>query len=104
MRILYDLSPPISPALAVWPGDTSPTREVLLDLAKGDSVTLSTLRTTVHLGSHVDAPLHYGLNAPDIAACALERFVGLCEVVRLAARPGREVTPEMLDVILEKYK
>lgn len=98
MRILYDLSPPISPALAVWPGDTPPTREVLLDLARGDSVTLSTLRTTVHLGSHADAPSHYGLNAPDMAECALGRFVGLCEVVRVAATPGGAVTPEMLPV------
>ncbi len=96
MRILYDLSPPISPALAVWPGYTPPSREVLLDLARGDSVTLSTLRTTVHLGSHADAPSHYGLGAPDMASCALGRFVGLCEVVRVMPGLGGIVTPELL--------
>jgi arylformamidase len=96
MPILHDLSPLISPALAVWPGDTPPTREVLLDLARGDSVTLSTLRTTVHLGSHADAPSHYGLGAPDMADCALDRFVGLCEVIAVPAGPREQVTAAML--------
>ena len=96
MPILYDLSPLISPTLAVWPGDTPPTREVLLDLARGDSVTLSTLRTTVHLGSHADAPSHYGLGAPDMADCALDRFIGPCEVIRVPAGPREQVTAAML--------
>jgi arylformamidase len=71
----------------------------LLDLAKGDSVTLSTLRTTVHLGSHADAPSHYGLGAPDIAECELDRFVGPCEVVRLSVGRGEQVTASMLPPI-----
>ena len=61
---IIDISPPITPALAVWPGDTPPSREVLLDLERGDSITLSTLHATVHLGAHADAPGHYGKGAP----------------------------------------
>ena len=49
--MLYDITPPITPDLAVFPGDSPPTREVLLDLARGDHVTLSTLRVTVHVGA-----------------------------------------------------
>ncbi|NBO91269.1 MAG: hypothetical protein EBV06_02970 [Planctomycetia bacterium] len=41
--MIYDISPPISPRLAVWPGDTPPTREVLLERRRGDNITLSTL-------------------------------------------------------------
>jgi len=55
-QILYDISPLITPDLKVWPGDTPPSREVLLDMKKGDSLNLSTLHATVHLGAHVDAP------------------------------------------------
>ena len=58
--MLYDITPLISPRLAVWPGDTPPSREVLLDIGRGDNITLSTLRATVHLGAHADAPSHYG--------------------------------------------
>lgn len=90
--MLYDISPRVSPALGVWPGDTPASREVLLDLARGDSVTLSTLRATVHLGAHADAPSHYGLGAPDIADRPLDLYLGPCQVVRAAAGPGVRVT------------
>ncbi|NOT08465.1 MAG: kynurenine formamidase [Gemmatimonadales bacterium] len=94
--MIYDISPPISPSLAVWPGDTPPSREVLLDLARGDSVTLSTLRATVHLGSHVDAPSHYGRDGRTIEAQPVERYIGPCEVMRVPVARGATVTPGLL--------
>jgi arylformamidase len=94
--MIYDLTPPISPALAVWPGDTPLTREILLDLARGDSVTLSSLRATVHLGAHADAPNHYGEGAPDIASRSLDYYLGPCEVMRVRVAAGGLVTPAML--------
>ena len=66
MRILYDITPAISESLKVWPGDVPPQRDLLLDLERGDPVTLSALHATVHLGAHADAPSHYGLGAPSI--------------------------------------
>ena len=60
--MIYDISPPISPDLGVWPGDTPPRREIVLDMKQGDKLTLSALHATVHLGAHVDAPVHYGLD------------------------------------------
>ena len=62
--MIIDISPPLNASLAVWPGDTPLSREVLLDMARGASVTLSTLRATVHLGAHADAPSHYGKAPP----------------------------------------
>jgi arylformamidase len=94
--MLYDISPRLDPSLAVWPGDSLLTREVLLDLEKGASVTLSTLRATVHLGAHADAPSHYGAGAPDIAARPLELYLGPCEVMRVSADRGSRVTGAML--------
>lgn len=79
--MLYDISPIISPRLNVWPGDTPPSREVLLELARGDSVTLSTLRTTVHLGAHADGPNHYDAKGRDIASMSLEHYLGPCRVL-----------------------
>jgi len=88
---LIDISPRITPKLAVWPGDTEATREVLLDLARGDSVTLSTLRATVHLGAHADAPSHYGVDGPSIEARDLALYVGTCRVLCVAARRGERI-------------
>ena len=86
--MLFDISPLIGPALGVWPGDTPPSREVLLDLRRGDTVTLSTLRATVHLGAHADAPSHYAADAPSIEARALDYYLGPCQVVRVAPARG----------------
>jgi arylformamidase len=92
--MLRDITPRITPRLSVWPGDTPPSREVLLDLERGDSVTLSTLRATVHLGAHADAPSHYGKGAPAIDVRPLDLYLGPCRVVRVAAAPGARIGPE----------
>jgi arylformamidase len=84
MRQLYDLTPPIDGALRVWPGDTPMGREVLMDMERGDSITLSTFFGTVHLGAHADAPSHYGLRAPSIDQRALDFYLGKCQLIRLA--------------------
>lgn len=63
------------------------TREVLCDMARGDNITLSTLRGTVHLGSHADAPSHYQRDGETIEQAALDVYIGACHVVE--ARVGR---------------
>jgi arylformamidase len=95
---IYDITPPISPSLAVWPGDTPASREVLCDMARGDNITLSTLRATVHLGAHADAPSHYGADAPAIDQRSLDYYLGPCQVVRIAVAPGTRIPPESLSV------
>jgi arylformamidase len=92
MRI-YDISPLASPALAVWPGDIPLSREVQLDMRQGDNLTLSRLRATVHLGSHADAPSHYGLDASTIDQCDVSRYLGPCEVIRVSPRRGGRIVP-----------
>jgi arylformamidase len=88
--LIYDITPPVTASLAVWPGDTPPSREVLCDLKRGESVTLSTLRATVHLGAHADAPSHYSIAAPAIDERALEYYLGPCQVMRVnVARNSR---------------
>lgn len=91
MSRLFDISPTISARLQVWPGDTPPSREVLLDMARGDNLTLSTLRTTVHVGAHADAPSHYGRDAATIEAVDLTTYLGECAVVRIDARRGSRI-------------
>jgi arylformamidase len=95
-QTIYDISPPITTTLAVWPGDTPPRREVLQEPSRGDSVSLSTLHATVHLGAHADAPSHCGAGARSIDEQPLDLYVGPCRVVRVAARPGERIGPEAL--------
>jgi len=94
-RIL-DISPTVSPRIGVWPGDVEFSREVALDLEKGDNLTLSALRTTVHLGAHADAPNHYAKGGAGIGARSLEPYLGPCQVVTAKVERGGRVTPDML--------
>ncbi len=92
---IIDISPALTPNIAVWPGDTPLTREVLCEIERGASITLSTMRATVHLGAHADGANHYGAaaganGAPAIDAMPLERYLGACHVIHadVARVPG----------------
>ena len=96
---IIDISPVISPRLGVWPGDNPYSREVLLDTERGDHITLSTIRSTVHLGSHADASNHYGTQAhgaTGIDRMPLDRYWGPCRVLGLVPGDyrGRRIGPE----------
>jgi arylformamidase len=94
--MIYDITPPVSERLGVWPGDTPPRREVLCDMKRGDNLTLSTLHATVHLGAHADAPSHYGTNARSIESRDLDFYLGPCQVMRVEVARGARVTRAML--------
>lgn len=94
--MIRDISPPITAGLKVWPGDTPPSREVLLDMQRGDHLTLSTLHTTVHVGAHADGPNHYGADARAIDAQPLDLYIGTCQVIRVDVAPATRVAAEHL--------
>ena len=62
----------------------------------GANLTLSTLRATVHLGAHADAPSHYGRDAASIDQVRLEAYVGPCRVVRVDVARGTRVPPSAI--------
>lgn len=95
MRLL-DISPPITPRIAVWPGDTPFSQEWLCRIDQGANLDLSTLHTTVHLGAHTDGPSHYAAGAPGIGERPLEPYLGPCEVVHVAVGRGERIRPEHL--------
>jgi arylformamidase len=93
--MIYDITPPITPRLAVWPGDTPLSREVLCDMKHGDNITLSTLRATVHLGAHADGPNHYGRDAAAINERRLEHYLGECQVIHVDVARATRITRDM---------
>jgi arylformamidase len=90
---LIDISPLIDPALHVWPGDTPFSRTVNMDMGRGDNITLSEIRTTVHVGAHADAPSHYVAGGADIASVPLESYLGRCVVMRVTGSRGQRIMP-----------
>ncbi|MFQ5589787.1 MAG: cyclase family protein [Phycisphaerae bacterium] len=102
--MLYDISPPVSGDIDVWPGDTPVSRHVLSDMSRGDSLTLSTLRTTVHVGAHADAPNHYGVGSPGIDERALDYYLGPCQVVRVRTARGARIGPADIRVAVDAQR
>ena len=93
---LIDISPVVDAAIAVWPGDTPYVRTVNTDMAAGENLTLSDIRSTVHVGAHADAPSHYVATGEDIASRSLHYYVGPCVVLHVEGARGRRIVPEDL--------
>lgn len=101
MRI-WDISEPIEPASATFPGDTPFAQEWVARMEKGASCNVSTIRMSVHVGTHTDAPLHFDLAGADIASVPLTKYIGRCRVVDVRGEgspsliPAHALTPAML--------
>jgi arylformamidase len=67
-----------------------------MEIERGDNVTLSTLRATVHLGAHADGANHYGTDAPAIDERSLDYYLGPCQVVRVSVSRATRITPSIL--------
>lgn len=77
---LWDISPTLHEGIAVFPGDTSFQREILLDTQKGDPLGLSWIKTTLHAGAHADATNHYHAKGKGIEERELRDYFGPCFV------------------------
>jgi arylformamidase len=81
---IHDISPPVSVNIAVWPGDVPLSLHHTLSRERGDAVQVTEIRSTVHLGAHADAPLHYLDGGADIGHVPLEAYLGPARVVEVA--------------------
>lgn len=95
--MLIDISPVVDASIGVWPGDTPFARNVNVDMGAGANLTLSDIRTTLHVGAHSDAPSHYLASGEDIASRSLEYFVGRCNVLRVAVGRGERIMPQHIE-------
>ena len=78
---LIDISQPMSADLAVFPGDTPFSIRKVMSMSDGMSCDVSTITTTLHAGTHSDAPNHFVAGAPGIDEVPLESYFGPCRVV-----------------------
>jgi arylformamidase len=80
---LIDISRPLSPEIAVWPGDTPYSHDWVMRLENGASVNLSTLTLSAHTGTHADAPLHFASNGVTIDQMNLGAYLGPAVVAEI---------------------
>jgi len=85
-RRLYDISRPLSDSTPVWPGDQPFSLRWTMRQDRGATVNVGQVTSTLHLGTHVDAPLHFDSDAPGIDQLLTEVFVGTAQVVHVAGK------------------
>lgn len=94
--VYFDISPAVSPALGVFPGDVPFQRRVSLDFANGEHLLLSSITTTLHLGAHADAPNHYKPGEVGIDLRHLGYYMGKAQVISAPVERGARVRLEDL--------
>lgn len=80
---LYDISIGIEEGMPVWPGDPEVVLERFRSIGEGGDSNVSRMEISVHVGTHVDAPLHLIDGAPSVDALSLKSLIGRAYVVHL---------------------
>lgn len=67
-----------------------------MDINKGDNLTLSYIKSTVHLGAHTDAPNHYHAKGTSIEKRNLDLYIGKAQVIQVNLPQGSRIRSEHL--------
>ena len=81
---IYDITLPLSEAIAPWPGDTPYSQTRNAALRAGDSVNLSSVCMSVHNGTHTDAPYHFSDAGATAEQLDLTAYIGPAVVVEVS--------------------
>lgn len=105
---IYDISLTISPNLPTWPDDPPLQLERFESMEKGGHNNITKISSSVHLGTHVDAPYHFLKDGSTVEQLPLEVLTGPCYVVQLPdgveaitadVLDRTEITPEMQRIL-----
>ncbi len=83
-----DITVGLSTEVAPWPGDNPLRWNWPLHIGPECPINLSSISFSPHLGTHVDAPLHYVPGGPTAEKIPLQTLIGYCLVVDIG--PGKE--------------
>ncbi len=82
-RSIIDISLPLEEGVPVWPGSTGINLSWTLRLERGALSNLTRLDMDIHIGTHVEGPLHSFPGAASVDEIPLEIFMGRALVVDL---------------------
>src|SRR6478672_4755894 len=98
-REWLDVSVPLYPGMVHWPGDPEFNSDLDKSLKGGDVCNLTKISTSVHIGTHMDAPRHFIAGGQGIDEMPLDATIGPCRVLEIrdkaAIRP-EEILPHKL--------
>lgn len=77
---LIDITAPLERNLPLWPGDVAPRLSGERD---SEGYLTSTLTSSLHAGTHLDAPRHLLEDGGDVAGISPETLFGECRIVEI---------------------
>ncbi len=89
-----DISVPLYPNMVHWPGDPGFERSLFKSMARGDVCNVSQFSSCAHMGTHMDAPLHFIQDGVSMEKMPIDAVIGPCRVVEIKHRVA--ITPEEL--------
>lgn len=93
---IYDISLSLSPNLPTWPGDPGLKLEQYASMDKGTHYNATQISSSVHVGTHVDAPRHFLNEGSTVEQLPLDVLTGPCYVTQLPDGIDA-ITAEVLD-------
>lgn len=81
MKKWIDISQPFSNKIGTWPGDTAFQFDLAYTKEQTGSVNIGRFTTSVHTGTHADAPFHFDNDAPTIDQLDVNVYIGRSKVV-----------------------
>jgi len=78
-----DISLTIKTGRIVWPGDPEVVVSKLMQIKNGDICNTSFLKCPVHVGTHIDAPLHFIDGGDGIETLPLSSLAGKARVIEI---------------------
>lgn len=83
---IHDITLTLRDELPCWPGDTPYRFALAWSKQDGASVNVGQVSTTVHIGTHVDAPFHFDDGGATIEALGLDPYLGPARVIDVRGR------------------
>jgi arylformamidase len=83
---VIDVSVPIHKSIVTWPGDPKPDIHYVKTIAEGGTSNTSAFAVSSHVGTHVDAPLHFIEGGMPIDAVPLDALIGPARVLDMRGK------------------
>ncbi len=80
----YDISVPLKQGMIYFPKDPAPPKIYrIMDVEKGDIVTMSMLEIISHTGTHIDTPLHFISGGSTVTDMPFDATIGPARVIEI---------------------
>lgn len=99
---MIDISVAMAATTPPWPGDQPFSCGWTCRRDTGDSVNLAAITSSLHVGTHADAPMHVESGWPTSEGLPVDAFIGPCTVIALPERYpiSEDISVEQLRALL----